>query len=63
MFFKTGDLKNSDTPKKTPVFECLLNKVVLKFLIKKRLQHRYFPVNIEKFLRAEVIEHRWLVST
>ena len=36
----------------------------LKFLIQKRLQHSYFPVNIAKFLRtAFVIEHQWLFST
>ena len=40
---------------KIPVFESLFNKVaglrVYKF-IKKRLQHRFFPVNITKFLRT-----------
>ena len=37
---------------KTPVLESLFNKVAgLKFcnFIKKRLQHRYFTVNIAKF--------------
>ena len=39
-------------------------KVALKFFIKKRLQRKYFPVDIAKFLRtAFVIEHWWLLST
>ena len=33
-------------------------KGALKFFIKKGLQHKYFPVNIAKILRAAfVIEH------
>ena len=52
------------THKKTPVFESLFNKVPLKFFIKKRLQRRYFPVNIAKCLRtAFVIDHQQLLST
>ena len=38
--------------KKTPVLESLFNKVALKFFIEKRLQRRYFPVKIAKFLRT-----------
>ena len=41
--------------RKTPVLESLLNKVAdLKVhnFIEKRLENRYFPVNIEKFLRT-----------
>ena len=42
----------------------LFNKAGLKFFIKKKLQHRYFPVNIAKFLRkAFVIKRWWLLST
>ena len=33
-----------------PVLESLINKVA-DLLIKKRLQHRCFPMNITKFLR------------
>ena len=52
--------------RKTPVLESFSNKVSgLKSgsLIKKRLQHRCFPVKNAKFLRAAFyIEHlRWLV--
>ena len=48
------------------MLETLFNKVAeLKAcnFIKKRLQHRYFPVNIAKLLRAAFfIEHiRWLL--
>ena len=36
----------------------------MKLFIKKKLQHRYIPLNIAKFLRtAFVMEHRWLLST
>ena len=38
---------------KTPVLESLVNKVVVNF-IKKRFQHRCFPVNIAKFLRIPI---------
>ena len=57
MFFKTGDLKNSAMS--DSVFESLFDKVGLKFFIKRRLQHRYFPVNMAEFLGAAfVIEHQ-----
>ena len=55
MFFKTGSLKDWQYPQKTPVLESLFEKVAgLKAcnFIKKRPQHRCFPVNIAKFLRA-----------
>ena len=42
---------------KAPMLESLFNKIAdLKFcnFIKKKLQHRYFTVNIAKFLRAPV---------
>ena len=58
MFFKTGDLKNLAILTRKPLLELLFKKVALKFFIKKRLQQRYFPVNIAKILRtAFVIEH------
>ena len=42
---------------KTPLLESLLNKVahlqVCNF-IKKKLQHRYFPVIVAKFLRIPI---------
>ena len=41
--------------RKTPVLESLLNKVAdlkVRNFIEKRLENRYFPVNIEKFLRT-----------
>ena len=40
--------------RKTPVLESLFNKVAerqARNFIEKRLEHRYIPVNIEKFLR------------
>ena len=48
MFFKIGVLKNFAKSQKTPVLEFLFNKVAdLKAcnFIKKRLRHRYFPMN------------------
>ena len=46
---------------KTPALESLFNKVAgikAYSFIKKRLQHRYFPVNIAKFLRTAKIKSR-----
>ena len=44
----------------TPVLESLLNKAadlqVCNF-IKKKLQHRYFPVIIAKFLRIPILKN------
>ena len=40
---------------KEPMLESLLNKVGLKFFIKKRLQQRYFAENIVKFLRIAIV--------
>ena len=52
-------LKIPQYSQESTVFESLCNKVALKFFIKKRLQHRYFPVNIAKILRtAFVIKHQ-----
>ena len=45
---------------KKPVLESLLNKDVglqACNFIKKRLQHRYFPVNIAKFLRTRILRN------
>ena len=41
--------------KKTLVLESLFKNVSLKFFIKKRLQHKYFPANIAKFLRTAFV--------
>ena len=60
MLFKTGVFKNFY--RKTPVLESLNNVADLQAnnFIKKRLQHRCFPVNVAKFLRtAFFIEHLW----
>ena len=47
MFFKTGALENF------AIFtEKHLCWSLRAFLLKKRFQHRYFPVNIAKFLRT-----------
>ena len=59
MFFKISVLK------KTSVAEFLFNKVTAlkaRNFIKKKLQHRCFPVNIAKFLRTTFFtEHlKWL---
>ena len=52
--------------RKAPVLESLFNKVVglrLVTLLKKRLQHRCFPVKIAKFLRTTFFIEllRWLL--
>ena len=56
MLFKTGDLKYSAIFTKKPVLQSLFNKIALKYFIKKRLQHSYFPLNIVKFLRQVLFE-------
>ena len=52
--------------RKAPVLESLFNKVagvIPTTLLKKRLQHRCFPVNIAKFLRTSFfIEHLHISS-
>ena len=53
-------LKCCSIHRKTPVLESILNTVAgLKTynFILKRLQHRYFPVNIAKFLRTSVLKN------
>ena len=52
MFFKIGVLKNFAIFTETPVLEYHFNKVAGLNFIKKRLQHRCFPVNNAKFLTA-----------
>ena len=42
--------------RKMLVLESLFNKVAWKF-IKKRLQHRCFPVNISKFVRTPILKN------
>ena len=60
MFCKKTVLKNFATFTQTSVLESLFNKVeglkVCKF-IKKRLQHRCFPVNIANFLKTSILEN------
>ena len=60
MFCKKAVLKNFATFTQTSVLESLFNKVeglkVCKF-IKKRLQHRCFPVNIANFLKTSILEN------
>ena len=62
----------SNIHRKTPVLESLFNKVtgvqtfnkvqVCNF-IKRKFQHRYFPVNIAKFLSTTFFteHHQWLL--
>ena len=64
MFLKIGFLKNfAIFTGKAPVLESILNKVASLQacnFIKKRPQHRCFPVNIARFLRkAYIIEYLW----
>ena len=58
VFCKKVSLEIRKFHKKTPVLESLFNKVLdlqtCKF-IKKRLQHRCFPVKFAKFLRAPIL--------
>ena len=54
MIFEIGVLEVWNIHRKTSVLESLFSKVVSLEawnVIKKRLQHRCFPVNIAKFLR------------
>ena len=54
MFLKVGVLKNFfDIHRKTPVLESLLISAGLETcnFIKKRLQHKCFPVNIAKIFK------------
>ena len=64
MFFKTGILKIPQYSQENTCVGVWFSESFLKFFIKKRLQHRYFPVNITKSLRTTfVIENRRLLST
>ena len=58
--YKELFLKISHFHKKAPVSESLFNKIAdLKAcsFIKKRLQHRCFPVNFAKFLRTPILKN------
>ena len=58
MFFKIRGLKNFLLFTKTPVLESLFDNVAGLMacnVIKKRLQHRCFPVNITKFIRTSFL--------
>ena len=60
IFFKIGVLKNFAIFTGKHLCLCLFNKVAgLKScnFIKKRLQHRCFPVNIVKFLRIPILKN------
>ena len=65
MFFKIGVLKNFAIFTGKDLHRSLFFNKVAPSLFKKRLQHRFFPVNTAKFLRtAFFIEHLWwLLST
>ena len=55
---KKGVLKNfTNIHKKTPPLERLC--VFRVNFIKKRLRHRYFPLNIVKFLRTPILKNIW----
>ena len=58
MYFKIGALKNfANFNRKTPVLDSLFNKVAgpqACYFIKKRLQHRCFPVKFAKLLRTHI---------
>ena len=60
MFFEIGVLKLYNIHRNMPVLESLFSKAAsleaYKF-IKKRLQHRCFPVNIANFLRKLFLKH------
>ena len=66
MFFEIGVLKVWNIHRKTPVLESLFSKIASLEacnFIKKRLQHRCFPMNIAKFFRNFFFpkHHRWLL--
>ena len=53
-------LKFRKSLRKTPVLESLLNKAAglqACNFIKKRLQHRYFPVKFAKLLRTPILKN------
>ena len=59
--------ENVETVVLRPVLESLFYKVaglIARNFIKGRLQHRCFPLNIAKFLRAAFLteHHRWLLA-
>ena len=55
-------IRFSNILRKTLVFESLFNEVAglqACNFIKKKLQHRCFPVNIAKFLRIPILRNSW----
>ena len=63
MLFDTGDMNNSAIfTRKYLCWSIFLIKLFWCLFIKKRFQHRYFPVNIVTFLkRVFVIKAQWLL--
>ena len=60
MFYKKAVLKTFDIFTGKHLFCSFFNKVAgLRpvSVLKKRLQHRYFPVNIAKFLRTPILRN------
>ena len=64
MFLEIGDFRVYYNHRKRPALESPFSKVAsletYKF-IKKRLQHRFFPVNIANFLVKFKEHYRWLL--
>ena len=58
VFRKNGVLKNFAMFTRKDLCWSLFGVFEVNF-IKKRLQHRYFPVNITKFLRTPISENIW----
>ena len=57
-FLKICFTKFRNTQRKTPVLESRFNKVYCYInFIKKRLQHRYFPMNTVKCLRTPILKN------
>ena len=58
VFRKKGVLKNFAIFTRKHLCWSLFGVFGVNF-IKKRLQHRYFPVNITKFLRTPILKNIW----
>ena len=58
VFRKKGVLKNFAKFTRKHLCGSLFGVFEVNF-IKKRLQHRYFPVNIMKFLRTPILKNIW----
>ena len=67
VFYKKAVLKFCNILRKTPELESLFNKIVglqacifrPPTLLKRKFQHRCFPVNIAKFLRTSISKNSW----